>query len=276
MICKHAPRVLSRAFAFFQNKKDGNLGCPLGKAACSEPRGTSQRVVSASGWGGTDGWALGGLAFWPAVSKVGCGAGPPCAARRGRQTARLPRASRCALGWGLRAQRARSEAGGCGTRTAWLCQRRQIFTSTAFPSTWQRRALDADVFKWEILITGPVRAEPCAGSGGRGLLQGALPRAAPGLPPGRDSLNLASCVPRGAYQKMGGLPWLRREPVSKADNTVTLWRARRGRLLTAAAWPQLCGVGAFQKRTSPTPLSFVRVGAVSEVPLPRRAPLSAG
>lgn len=51
MICKHAPRVLSRAFAFFQTKKDGNLGCPLGKAACSEPRGTSQRVVSASGWG---------------------------------------------------------------------------------------------------------------------------------------------------------------------------------------------------------------------------------
>lgn len=193
----------------------------------------TQRNLAASGLrlrlGRTDGWALGGLAFWPAVSEVGVQGRPPRAARRGRQTARLPRASRCALGWGLRAQRARSEAGGCGTRTAWLCQRRQIFTSTAFPSTWQRRALDADVFKWEILITGPVRAEPCAGSGGRGLLQGALPRAAPGLPPGRDSPNLASCVPRGAYQKMGGLPWLRREPVSKADNTV--------RPVAGAAWP---------------------------------------
>lgn len=149
MICKHAPRVLSLAFAFFQNKKDRNLGCPLGKAASSESREAWQRVVSTSawggGWGGTDGRPLGGLAAWPAVSEVGVRGWPPTA--QPNLAARRPASlgvSRRALGWELRVQRARSEAGGCGKRKAWLFSADKYLQARPSPPLGRRRTLTVD------------------------------------------------------------------------------------------------------------------------------------
>lgn len=97
------------------------------------------------------------------------------------------------------------------------------------------------------------------------------------------SLNLASYAPCCRSQKMGGLTWLSQEPVSKADNRCrcspgtcsvpgAVWQALDRHCLVEFL-EQLFGVGASQipvgrKRMSLTPLSFARVGSVSEVPPP--------
>ena len=114
--CKHNPQGFVSGFAFFQNKKDINMGCPPGKSCLLGIQRNLMATLPATAPVGTAGrprWA--GLLS----QRRGAGAGPPpLAAPHGRQTVPhvSPGASRCAVGWELREQRARSEAGSCSER----------------------------------------------------------------------------------------------------------------------------------------------------------------
>ena len=114
--CKHNPQGFVSGFAFLQNKKDINMGCPPGKSCLLGIQRNLMATLPATAPVGTAGrprWA--GLLS----RRRGAGAGPPpLAAPHGRQTVPhvSPGASRCAVGWELREQRARSEAGSCSER----------------------------------------------------------------------------------------------------------------------------------------------------------------
>ena len=116
VIHKQHPQGFVYDFAFFQNKKDVHLGCPPGKSCLLGIQRNLMTTLSTTAPVGTAGpprWA--GLLS----QRRGAGAGlPPLAAPRGRQTVprASPGASRCAVGWELHEQRARSEAGSCRER----------------------------------------------------------------------------------------------------------------------------------------------------------------
>lgn len=116
MIRKHNPQGFVSSYAFFQNKKDVNMGCPPGKSCLLGIQRNLTVTLSTTAPVGTAGrprWA--GLLSRRRGARAGP---PPLAAPHGRQTVprASPGASRCAVGWELREQRARSEAGSCSER----------------------------------------------------------------------------------------------------------------------------------------------------------------
>ena len=113
---QHNPQGFVSGFVFFQNKKDINMGCPPGKSCLLGIQRNLTATLPATAPVGTAGRPrCAGLLS----RRRGAGAGPPpLAAPRGRQTVprASPGASRCAVGWELHEQRARSEAGSCSER----------------------------------------------------------------------------------------------------------------------------------------------------------------
>lgn len=134
MIHKHNPQGFVSGYAFFQNKKDVNMGCPREKSCLLGIQRNLTATLShgPSGDRWTARWA--GLLSRRRGARAGLPRSPSWPPRR---SPRLPREPAVQLAGSSASQRARKERVAAAREARHIAQSRQIFTSKAFPSSWQ-------------------------------------------------------------------------------------------------------------------------------------------